>query len=160
MARTAAGKLSPSRDKSTRTKRQSAVILSGNMDASATSCTGTPNVCAAPTTRLENMRSEETKRTAATSRRLARDVVLGVELLELFEPQADVILVLARQIADDQLPVKGGRAFLQQLSRLGARKAPNRIGADHAANERTQKLAAQDLLGQHLVQPQGERALC
>src|SRR5437867_3293687 len=138
MARTAAGRFSPSSDRSMKTNRQSAEIFSGRLEGAATSCTGTPSVCAAPTTRLENIRSDDRKSTAATSSRLAGHVVLRVELFELFEPQADVILVLAGQIADDKLPVECSRAFLEQLSRLGAGKATHRIGADHAANERTQ----------------------
>ena len=62
-----------------------------------------------------------------TGRNFLKDVLL--QLRQLFQPEADFVVVLAGQVPFDQLPVEAGGAFLDQVGRLGAGEAAGRIGA-------------------------------
>ena len=72
---------------------------------------------------------------------------------------AQLVLVLARQIDADQRPLELGEAFAADVGLLGAGVPQHRIGRGEPAADRHQQLAVRDLLRQDLVQPLRQRPL-
>src|SRR5262249_55980675 len=59
---------------------------------------------------------------------------------QLFQPDADVVLVLASQAALDQLAVELDRPLAPQVGRLRAGEAPDRVGGAAERQERERRL--------------------
>src|SRR5262245_33247798 len=82
----------------------------------------------------------------------SRQCQAAQSLLQLFQPDANLVFVFAGQASHDQLPMEAGGAFLHQIRRFGAGESPIGVRSNQPAAEIHQQFIAGDLVRQKLRQ--------
>src|SRR5262245_14726053 len=98
----------------------------------------------------EPTRSCEVRPGAGGFRRLHPPYKISIQFLE---PVAQIVLVLARQVAFDELAMEGRGALAAQVGGLGAREALVRVGGGQLVADVHEQVVGHDLRRQDLLEP-------